>query len=136
MVVRMSAISGGKALFDEGLPFYGWLEDVDFSRTLAALGDIVLSEAQRGVHLGIKSGRQPGLRLGYSQVANPIYLIRKGTMSWERALWLLARNLAMNLLFALTPEPFVDRAGRLRGNVKAIAELFTGELHPERIRTL
>ena len=33
----------------------------------------------RGVHLGNKRGRVSGLRFGYSQIANPIYLLQKGT---------------------------------------------------------
>lgn len=58
MAVRMSAVRRGGCLFDELLPLYGWLEDVDFSRRLGELGRVVLSAASRGVHLGVKSGRE------------------------------------------------------------------------------
>ena len=48
MAVRMSAVRRGGCLFDESLPLYGWLEDVDFSRRLGELGRVVLSAASRG----------------------------------------------------------------------------------------
>ena len=136
MAVRMSAVRRGGCLFDELLPLYGWLEDVDFSRRLGELGRVVLSAASRGVHLGVKSGRESGVRLGYSQIANPIYLVRKGTFAWLRAMWQMGRNVAMNLVFSICPEPYVDRAGRLRGNAIAMKDLVSGRLHPERILML
>jgi succinoglycan biosynthesis transport protein ExoP len=85
------------------------------------------------VHLGTKSGRQSGLRLGYSQIANPVYLVRKGSFAWCRAIRQIARNVAMNIAFSWRPEPYVDRRGRLRGNVIAIKDLARGQLHPLRI---
>ena len=136
MAVRMAAIRIYRIFFDENLPLYGWLEDVDFSRRLAEHGRIVKTEAARGIHLGIKSGRQSGLRTGYSQVANPIYLIRKGSYDWSPALFLMSRNLAMNCLRSLRPEPYVDRAGRVAGNARAFVDLFRGRLHPTRVQTL
>jgi hypothetical protein len=136
MAVRMSAVRRGGCLFDESLPLYGWLEDVDFSRRLGELGRVVLSVATRGVHLGVKSGRESGVRLGYSQIANPIYLVRKGTFAWLRAMWQMGRNVAMNLVFSICPEPYVDRGGRLRGNAIAMKDLVSGRLHPERILML
>jgi GT2 family glycosyltransferase len=61
-------------MFDERLPLYGWQEDVDLSRRLAAFGTVVKVPAARGVHLSVKLGRNSGVRLGYSQIANPLYL--------------------------------------------------------------
>ena len=130
MSVRLSAARGLR--FDEALPLYGWLEDVDFSRRLAARGHVVRAEGTRGVHLGVKTGRSPGRRLGYSQVANPIRLMRQGTMGPARALAMMARNLGMNALRARRPEPWVDRAGRLRGNAMAFGDLIRGRLDPMR----
>jgi hypothetical protein len=118
------------------LPLYGWLEDVDFSRQLARFGRVVSTDATRGVHLGVKQGRQRGVKLGYSQVANPLYLIGKGTMSPRRALTLIARNLAANTVRSLRAEPWVDRRGRLIGNVRAMLDLVTGRLDPRRIQAL
>ena len=67
----------------------------ELSRRLASFGRVVSTDSARGVHLGVKQGRQPGLKLGYSQVANPLYLIGKGTMSPRRALTMVARSLLL-----------------------------------------
>jgi GT2 family glycosyltransferase len=136
MAVRLSAARLAQCRFDERLPLYGWLEDVDFSRQLAPHGRIVRIGGAQGIHLGYKQGRQSGVRLGYSQIANPIYLSRKGTCPWPRALRLMSRNIVMNLARSLNPEPYIDRAGRVVGNLKGIQDLFTGRLAPERILEL
>lgn len=132
MAIRASTIIENNLGFDVRLPSYGWLEDVDFSRQLSAHGRIVLSTALKGVHLGIKVHRSPGVKLGYSQVANPIYLASKGTMALHRAGILMLRNMLMNFARAFRPEPWVDRRGRLRGNLLAFGDLVTGRLCPER----
>lgn len=134
MAFRRSKI--GSIRFDERLPLYAWQEDVDFSSRLRQHGSIVRSNAFVGVHQGIKGGRSSGYRLGYSQIANPLYLIRKGTMPASDALWLIARNVMSNHAKALNPEPWVDRAGRLAGNWRAFADLATGRIKPERVLTL
>jgi GT2 family glycosyltransferase len=136
MAVRLAAVRAAQCRFDERLPLYGWLEDVDFSRQLAREGRIAKLSAARGVHLGVKQGRQSGVRLGYSQIANPIYPSRKGTCPWPRALRQISRNVAMNLARSLNPEPYVDRAGRFAGNLKAMRDLVTGRLDPQRILEL
>lgn len=134
MAVRRAAALAHRVWFDERLPLYGWQEDVDFSRRLAHWGDVVKIEAARGVHLGVKQGRSSGVQLGYSQVANPLYLSRKRCgYPFRRALSHIARNVAMNMLRAGWPEAHVDRIGRLRGNVRALFDLLTGRLAPERI---
>lgn len=133
MAFRMQPIREHEMKFDERLPLYGWLEDVDFSRQIAPHGKIVKVARLRGVHLGTKrSGRSPGKRLGYSQVANPVYLVRKGTMHWKRALIQITRNLIANSLRSLLPEPWVDRRGRLSGNLHGLYDLFLGVSSPEK----
>ncbi|MCA0921696.1 glycosyltransferase family 2 protein [Pseudooceanicola nanhaiensis] len=119
--------------FDEDLPLYGWLEDVDFSRRLAAHGRIVKAEATRGVHLGTKTGRSPGKKLGYSQIINPVYMIRKGTLAPRRAFRLMLGNLGKNILRTPFPEPWVDRWGRLKGNLLALADVARGRIDPTRV---
>jgi GT2 family glycosyltransferase len=136
MAVRIAAATAGRCRFDDRLPLYGWLEDVDFSRQIARRGRIVKLTAAQGVHLGIKQGRQSGIRLGYSQIANPIYLSRKGTCSRARALRLMSRNIAANCIRSLKPEPYIDRLGRATGNLRAFRDLLTGRLAPERILEL
>jgi GT2 family glycosyltransferase len=136
MAMRLATLRETGALFDERLPLYGWLEDVDFSRALATSGRIVHGPAMRGVHLGVKRGRQSGVRLGYSQIANPVYLMSKHRCARSKALKLMARNVAANLLKAPRPEPFIDRSGRLSGNMRALGDLLTGRLKPERAAQL
>jgi GT2 family glycosyltransferase len=137
MAVRLAPIRRHGVRFDERLPLYGWQEDVDLSRRLAPFGDVVRLEGASGVHLGVKLGRGSGVRLGYSQVANPLYLSgkRRG-YPLRRALSHIARNVAMNVARATWPEPYVDRRGRLVGNVLAFRDLMTGRMVPERILEL
>jgi hypothetical protein len=136
MGIRLAPVRANGLTFDEHLPLYGWLEDVDFSCRIARYGRIVKVLASCGVHLGVKTGRQSGVRLGYSQIANPIYLVRKGTCSPARALFLMSRNIAANMLGALRPEPHVDRLGRASGNWRALFDFITGRLAPSRALSL
>lgn len=136
MAIRLAAVARTRLRFDTALPRYGWLEDVDFSRRLAAEGRIVKDPAMRGVHLGTKTGRSRGVPLGYSQIANPVYLMRKGSMAPRRALRMMLRNGLANLVKSLRPEPWVDRRGRLRGNLVALRDLAAGRLSPDRILDL
>ncbi|MBY3518498.1 glycosyltransferase [Rhizobium laguerreae] len=133
MAVRLSPVLQHALAFDEQLPLYGWLEDVDFSRSIARYGRSVRVEGARGVHLGVRSGRQPGRRLGYSQVANPVYLIRKGTMSKGRAVAQIGRNILANTRGLLFNDRLIDRWGRLNGNLLALSDLLVGRLSPSRI---
>lgn len=136
MAVRMSTVEICKLRFDEELPFYGWLEDVDFSRAASRFGRVVTSAQLRGVHLGTKTGRMSGVRLGYSQIANPIYLVAKRRMGWRHALAQMGRNLGSNLVKVWQPEPWIDRKGRLRGNALAIWHFLLGRLSPQNIRSM
>ena len=136
MALRNAVAQAGRIRFDERLPLYGWLEDVDFSRLMSAHGAIIWDSAARGVHLGNKRGRSPGLRLGYSQIANPIYLWRKGTMRADRAFAQMGRNVAANIVKLGKVEPWVDRRGRAAGNALAVFHLLTGRLRPECVVTL
>ncbi len=137
MAVRLAPMRQHGVHFDERLPLYGWQEDVDLSRSLAAFGAVVLIEAASGVHLGVKLGRGSGIRLGYSQVANPLYLFgKRHGYPLGRALARIARNIAMNVVRSPWPEPYVDRRGRLQGNVIALGDLVAGRMAPERILKL
>jgi GT2 family glycosyltransferase len=136
MSFRLAPVREHGLRFDERLPLYGWCEDVDFSRQLAPYGSIVRSSTAYGVHLGIKSGRTSGVRLGYSQIANPIYLARKGSISWHSAFASAFRRCAKNMLKSLVPEAYVDRRGRLLGNLVACQHLLGGKLCPSKITTL
>lgn len=131
MSFRSSLI--GDLRFDERLVLYGWQEDIDFTSQMRSRGRVVCVTSIRGVHLGIKSGRVSGKQFGYSQVANAIYLVRKGTVPASFALPLMFRNIAANLARSLRPESYVDRRGRLMGNLLAIYHVATGRIEPEYI---
>ena len=77
-----------------------------------------------------------GVKLGYSQVANPIYLSRKGTMSPGYSARMLSKNMLANAVGSLRPEPMIDRAGRLRGNLIALGDVLRGRVTPERAALL
>ncbi|WBH17092.1 glycosyltransferase family 2 protein [Sphingomonas radiodurans] len=134
MSIRLAAAEGLR--FDERLPLYGWLEDIDFSIQLARRGRLVSTGRVTGVHLGTKGGRTSGRKLGYSQVANVVYLARKGTMQPGLGRQLLTQNLVSNLVRSVKPEPHIDRRGRLWGNTLAIADLVRGTIDPRRVETL
>jgi GT2 family glycosyltransferase len=134
MAFRRAAM--GDLRFDERLVLYGWQEDTDFGARIARRGRCVYSDALWGVHLGTKSGRIPGYRLGYSQMVNPRYLVAKGTMRPRQALNLAGRNLAANAIRTFHPEPYIDRLGRLRGNLIGLWDIATGRWRPERAAEL
>lgn len=136
MVFRASAI--GAVRFDERLPLYGWQEDIDFGVRVRALGGgrLVTTHCFSGVHRGEKRGRSSGIRLGYSQVMNPAYLAAKGTMVPGFARRIVLRNILANIWRSARPEPWIDRRGRVRGNMLALSDLARGRVTPERILTL
>ena len=132
MAFRLSAVQ--QLRFDERLVLYGWLEDRDFGSSLKSKGgQLVKCTGAQGVHLGIKSGRIAGERLGYSQVINPLYMFNKGTMSFTQVLDHLFRNITSNLIRSISPEPYIDRRGRLRGNLLGCVDAMLGRLEPERV---
>jgi GT2 family glycosyltransferase len=132
MVYRRTSIDGLR--FDARLALYGWQEDIDFAGQLRLRGGrLVATHAFAGVHCGVKLGRSSGVRLGYSQIINPIYLARKGTMRPRYAMRLAMRQFLANHARALRPEPWVDRLGRAKGNWLGIADLMLGRLTPERV---
>ena len=126
----------GDTRFDERLKLYAWQEDIDFAASLRSRGRLVKTFAFAGVHQGVKFGRTPGVRLGYSQIVNPAYLAKKGTMRMSFALKLILRNMAANHIKSIKPEPWVDRFGRAKGNWIGLFDLIRGRLTPERIEDL
>lgn len=123
--------------FDEGLPLYGWLEDMDFSTRLRSFGSLKFTHRTSLVHLGVPSGRTSGVRLGYSQIANPLYLWRK---SGEPTFWKMIFNFWLrltlsNLLHSMIKKTNarMDRPGRLIGNIKAFWDLLRARISPNNI---
>lgn len=136
MALRSSTVLAQGLRFDEALPLYSWLEDVDFSRRLASYGRLVKAGTMRGVHMGSKTGRTPGVFLGYSQVANPVYLMRKGSMTRKHATTIMLRNMTSNVLHSVKPPKWADFRGRFRGNILALIDLARGRVSPGRITDL
>lgn len=133
VAIRSDVARAHAVRFDERLPLYAWSEDVDFTHRLGRLGRIVKLQGARGVHLGTKHSRTSGDHLGYSQVANPIYLFQKGSYTLGRAARSVGRNIAANVAKSVWSEPYIDRRGRLRGNIRAMGDILHGRLAPERI---
>ena len=136
MVFRMRVVRDHRVRFDETMPGYAWYEDIDFSRRMLPYGKLVHVPGTQGIHLGAKVGKTSGRRYGYSQVANPVYLARKGTFPWPNAWRSIGRNLLANAAKTLRPEPYIDRRGRLEGNLLGVRDLLKARLHPERITDL
>ena len=135
MAFRASSIAGLR--FDERLVLYGWQEDRDFGgQILSRGGRLVRINTALGVHLGVKRGRVSGRKLGYSQVINPLYLVSKKTMPLRDALNHVLRNVGSNVVRSFAPEPWIDRRGRLGGNLIGVWDFVRGRLTPERAAKL
>ena len=134
MAFRAKSI--GTLRFDERLPLYGWQEDIDFCGALSATGRIVWTNLIWGVHLGTKVGKVSGVRLGYSQIINPIYIMSKGNMPLWYAARLALKNLLANAAKSFFSESYIDRRGRLKGNLIALSHLLRGRVDPEYILKL
>jgi glycosyltransferase involved in cell wall biosynthesis len=126
-----------RVLFDENLPLYGWLEDLDFATNCLRYGRIIMNTETCFAHLATPSGRTSGLRFGYSQIVNPFYLWRKnGKPGLTRVIfrhWLvyLAYNCRRTLV--TVPSDRSDRSGRFRGNIIALCHVLVGRVDPSYI---
>jgi GT2 family glycosyltransferase len=134
MAFRADAV--GDTTFDERLPLYGWQEDVDFSARLKRKGRVVWSDRLCGVHLGSKRGKISGVRFGYSQVINPLYILGKGNMTYGKALTLITKNILANAAKSVVSEPYIDRRGRLKGNLIGLLHAVQGKLDPMAVLNL
>jgi GT2 family glycosyltransferase len=122
--------------FDERLPLYGWLEDEDFSRRLGRRGLLLRASDCLCVHQGFRTGgRSSHRRLGYSQIINPVYLHRKGSVTLLRSIYLATRPVAANVL-GLLGHRRQARLALVRGNLLAVADLARLRLRPERAAEL
>jgi hypothetical protein len=73
------------------------------------------------------------MKFGYSQIANPLYLMKKGTMGYKVGVRFIARALAANIIRSIGKHPYVDYKGRLRGNMRAVRDVIYGRSDPRRI---
>ena len=134
MAFRRASLAG--LTFDERLVLYGWQEDRDFGAQVARRGRIVRLSTACGIHLGFRGGRVPGIRLGYSQVVNPLYLYKKSNMKLSKAINHIGRNILANIVKSVILKDGEDRIGRLKGNALAVADVLRGRLEPEKVLRL
>lgn len=130
--VRYSAAAG--LLFDDQLPLYSWLEDLDYSRRLAHRGRLMRCEQCVAVHHGSASGgRTQHVRFGYSQITNPVHLWKKGSISSLHTCILIFKPFTKNLLESGFGGNKTWRRGRLWGNFLSLLDLMRGRVSPGRI---
>jgi GT2 family glycosyltransferase len=123
--------------FDQRLPLYSWLEDHDFARRLLSRGPLARVDDCVIVHRAATSGgRQSHVRLGYSQVMNPIYLWKKGSFPGWLAFREIFRPAAKNVAFSVVGSQSAWRRQRLKGNAVAMTDVLRSRITPERITEL
>ena len=118
--------------FDERLPLYAWLEDLDFAASCSRFGKVVRYGCAQIVHLGTKSGRVSERRVGFSQIMNSYYIARKSNLTYRKMLvsyW--GKPFLSNLTMSLLPQRHMDRRERLIGNLKALVLVLQGRCAPE-----
>jgi hypothetical protein len=128
--------------FDENLVKYSLGEDTEIGFRMRRYGDVGGSARCPVVHLACSGGRGSEVKLGYSQIANYYYFVRKGIGYPKRKF--ISQNLLglpitnfIGILRESSRGPHtVDRKGRLKGNLLAIYDLLRGKIHPSRIDQL
>ena len=137
MIVRAEIAKQNR--FDEKLSLYAWLEDSDFSFrcTRAGKGPVINLSAQC-VHLGWRGGRISGVKTGYSQIINPLYLWKKARVFPLRHIMIQywARCFVANCIGVIRGNAEEDRLNRLRGNMIAAWHLIHGRCDPMMINEL
>lgn len=120
--------------FDEALPLYSWLEDLDVARRLERLGRVVQDPRVVVAHQGNNSGgRTSHRRFGYSVVANAVHLYRKGSVTFFDLLVLVSRPTAGNIRGLFRRAERGARIERLRGSAMALFDISRGRVDPGRI---
>lgn len=118
--------------FDERLPLYAWLEDLDFAASCGRFGKVAKYNCAQIVHLGTKSGRVSERRVGFSQIMNSYYIARKSNLTYRKmfvSYW--AKPFLSNLTMSLLPQKHINRRERLIGNLKALVGVLQGRCAPE-----
>lgn len=121
--------------FDERLSLYSIMEDVDIGSRVRRYGEIGYYFGSVAVHLRAPGGRVSHQALGYSEVMNPIYLGRKGSIPMKYALlnFLLkmpVKNAVLSIMPSLRRH---EHRKRLIGNLRAAWDVALGRVKPERV---
>jgi GT2 family glycosyltransferase len=120
--------------FDERLPLYSYMEDVDFGTRVRRHGHIGYYYGSLAVHLRTSEGRVSHRALGFSEVMNPAYLASKGTLPRLHALsnFIIKKPLS-NLARLITGPERVQRRERFIGNCIALRHMLAGRLDPGQV---
>jgi len=130
-----------KEPFDENLPLYAIGEDTEIGFRLRKFGKVGGSARCPVVHLAARSGRVSEVGVGYAQIINFLYFLKKRVglpqwkTLWERLVVIPLTNLAFTLFPVLDRRTGVDRVGRLRGNLLALRDVARMEINPRRLAT-
>jgi GT2 family glycosyltransferase len=122
--------------FDERLPLYSEMEDIDMGTRARRSGEVGYYFACVGVHLQTTSGRINHRMHGFSQIMNGYYLICKGTMPKENLYQVTIKTVLINLILSFYPKQTRKRIGRLSGNIYALSNIIIGNVRPELILKL
>lgn len=105
----------GLVRFDERLAEYGFMEDFDFFVRLRSWGQTAYAASCGLVHLAVGAGRTSQRKFGFSQIMNPLYLAKKGTLPLSDCAKHTLKATAANLLGVIAAH----RRQRLIGNLLA-----------------
>lgn len=130
-----------KEPFDENLPLYAIGEDTEIGFRLRKFGNVGGSARCPVVHLACGSGRISEVGVGYAQIINFLYFVKKRIglprwkTLWERLVGIPLTNLAYTLFPTFDRRSGIDRAGRLKGNFLALRDLAMLKIDPRRLAT-
>jgi GT2 family glycosyltransferase len=132
MCIRFSLLE--KERFDERLPLYSVMEDVDMGIRARRHGEVGYYFGSLAVHLRVPVGRISYQALGFSEVMNPMYLACKGTIpKWNTILRFVLRIPVMNAILAcVASSRRYERWQRFIGNMHAVGDIVTCRIEPER----
>lgn len=125
-----------KELFDERLPLYSEMEDLDMGSRAKRWGQIGYSFCCLGVHLQTSSGRINYRMRGFSQIMNAWYLMEKGTLPRNRVVSNILKSILKNAGSLLRTGQFSKRKDILTGNFFALLNIVKGKIEPELIYKL
>ena len=118
--------------FDERLPLYSYMEDMDFGTRVRRHGHVGYYFGSLAVHLRVAEGRVSSRALGFSEIMNPVYLAAKGTIPPSHAVYsFVIRKPIANIVRMIVGPGRPQRWERLIGNFIALGHLFSWKLDPE-----
>lgn len=129
MVMRKSFLDHTK--FDERLVLYALMEDVDIGTQARKSGDVGYYFGAPCVHLRTPGGRISAKKLGFSEVMNPVYLARKGSVPWGVVIIRrMIRQPLVNLARTILHQDR-EKLERFKGNMIALFFVLRGKIQPE-----